>query len=155
MKPKHATTAQAELLLHLYELRREPVMREARSYIGGRFAPASADEIVALITSGSREGSFILQVFGYWDMVAAFVLHDVLPASLVYDTCQEMYFQYSKLQPHLPDVRRQMNLPEWMCSIEAVVEGSKSGRKRIATMQQGAGPPESISNPAPRKASRK
>ncbi len=148
MKPKHASTAQAELLLHLYELRRETVMREARSYIGGPFAPASVDEMSSLVTSGSREGSFILQVYGYWDMVAAFVLHGTLPASLVYDTCQEMYYQYAKIQPHLAGFRERMNLPEWMSSIEAVVEGSKAGRKRLATMQQGPASVAKVRNPA-------
>ena len=115
-------------------------MREARSYIGGAFAPVSAAEIVALITSGTKEGSYILQVYGYWDMVAAFVIHGALPAELVYDTCQEMYFQYSKLHPFLISVRELLNLPEWMRSIETVVEGSKAGRRRLAQMQHNVTP---------------
>ena len=84
---------QAELILHLYELRREPVMREARSYVGGEFLPASAKEFVDIVSTGGKRTSFVLQVYGYWDMVAAFVEHGALDARLVYDTCQEMYFQ--------------------------------------------------------------
>ena len=129
--------AQAELILHLYELRRETVMREARSYIGGgEFLPSSADELVSIVTTGGRRGGFVLQVYGYWDMVAAFVRHGALDASLVYDTCQEMYFQYAKIQPHLAGFRQQMNLPEWMSSLERLVDGSKAGRKRLSTMQK-------------------
>lgn len=127
---------QAELILRLYEVRRETVMREARSYIGGAFLPTSADELIAIVSAGGRHGGFVLQVYGYWDMVAAFVRHGALTPELVYDTCQEMYFQYAKIQPYLRDFRRTMNLPEWMSNIERVVEGSKAGRKRLAVMRK-------------------
>ena len=118
----------------LYELRREAVMREARSYVGGEFLPGSADELFAIVTAGDRRGGFVLQVYGYWDMVAAFVHHGALTPELVYDTCQEMYFQYAKIQPHLAGFRKRMNLPEWMSNLERVVEGSKAGRRRLANM---------------------
>ena len=45
---------QAELILRLYELRRETIMREARSYVGGEFLPASADELIAIVSAGGR-----------------------------------------------------------------------------------------------------
>jgi hypothetical protein len=127
---------QAELILRLYEVRREAVMREARSYIGGEFLPASADELIAIVSAGGRHGGFVLQVYGYWDMVAAFVRHGALTAELVYDTCQEMYFQFAKIQPYLREFRQRMNLPEWMSNIEHLVEGSKPGRKRLAVMRK-------------------
>jgi hypothetical protein len=130
---------QAELLLHLYELRRETVMRQARSYVGGgQFNPQSAEEFIDLIRKGDQQTSFILQVFGYWDMVCAFVLHGALSEGLVYDTCQEMYFQWAKIQPYIKTFRRELNLPEWMQSIEKVVDGSPKGRRRIAAMQASA-----------------
>jgi hypothetical protein len=137
---KRATPAnsiqQAELILKLYELRRETVMREARSYVGGDFLPGSADEFVEIVSAGGKRTGYVLQVYGYWDMVAAFVGHGALDAGLVYDTCQEMYFQYAKIQPYLADFRKKMNLPEFMISIERVVEGSKAGRARIRTMRK-------------------
>ncbi len=127
---------QAELILHLYELRRETVMREARSYIGGEFLPRSADELVAIVTGGGKQGGFVLQVYGYWDMVAAFVHNGALSEKLVYDTCQEMYFQYAKIEAYIAEFRKKMNLPEWMISIDRLIKGSKAGRKRLATMQK-------------------
>jgi hypothetical protein len=69
-------------------------------------------------------------------MVAAFVEHGALDAMLVHDTCQEMYFQYAKIQPWLADFRKQMNLPEWLISVERLIEGSTAGRKRLAHMQK-------------------
>lgn len=127
---------QAELILKLYDLRRESTMREARSYIGGDFLPASADELFSIVTNGGKNGAFVLQVYGYWDMVAAFVASGALESRLVYDTCQEMYFQYAKIQPYLAEFRRQMNLPEWMISIQHLIEDSEAGRTRLATMRK-------------------
>jgi hypothetical protein len=124
-----------DVILKLYELRRESTMRQARSYVGGKFGPKSAEEMVAIVSAGTPESGYVLQVYGYWDMVAAFVIDGSLHERLVYDTCQEMYFQYAKIQPYLGEFRRLMNLPEWMRGIERLVEGSKEGRGRLAVMR--------------------
>src|SRR5580692_9168151 len=121
-KPSIDPIQQADLILRLYELRRESVMRKARSYIGGEFLPASADELVEIVTAGNKRSSF--------------VHNGALTPTLVYDTCQEMYFQYAKIQPYLAEFRQKMNLPEWMINIERLIEGSDSGRERIATMRK-------------------
>jgi hypothetical protein len=134
--PPENAIQQAELILKLYELRREAVMREARSYVGGAFMPASANEFIKIASAGDKFTGFVLQVYGYWDMVAAFVRHGALASDLVYDTCQEMYFQYAKIQPYLTEFREKMNLPEFLISIELLVEGSQKGRERLATMQK-------------------
>jgi hypothetical protein len=134
--PAASPLQQAELLLKLYELRREAVMREARSYVGGDFMPASADELVEIVSAGDKHTGFVLQVYGYWDMVAAFVRHGALDAELVYDSCQEMYFQYAKIQPYLAEFRVKMNLPEFLISIERIVEGSAEGRERLSVMRK-------------------
>lgn len=131
-----ATYQDIDALLKLYDLRREALMRQARSYVGGKFAPASAEEMTAIVTAGTPESGFVLQVYGYWDMVAAFVLDGPLHERLVFDTCQEMYFLYAKIQPYLAEFRRHMKLPEWMISIERLVEGSPEGRARVADMRR-------------------
>jgi hypothetical protein len=127
---------QAELLLKLYELRRETVMRQARGFIGGDFLPSSVDDLVAQVSAGDQHTGFILQVYGYWDMVSAFVIHGALSEQLVYDTCQEMYFQYSKIQPYLDGFRQRMNLPEWIRSLQSVAECSKQSRARVKVMRE-------------------
>ncbi len=135
MKGKRATSKQIELILRLYELRRETVMREARSFVGGPFLPKSDDELVSIVTKGGKKSGFVLQVYGYWDMVCAFVLHGTLSESLVYDTCQEMYFQFAKIYPYLKGFRQKMSLPEWVQSLEKVATGSPRGRNRLAAMR--------------------
>lgn len=127
---------QAELILKLYEVRREEVMRKARGFIGGDFLPQSVDDLVAQVTAGNQHSGYILQVYGYWDMVSAFVIHGALSEPMIYDTCQEMYFQYSKIQPYLDQFREKMNLPEWMRSLQSVAECSEQSRARIDVMRE-------------------
>jgi hypothetical protein len=124
---------QAELILKLYEIRRETALRTSRDYVGGEFLPRSVDEFVSLVRDGGKPSGHILQVYGYWDMVAAFVVHGALDEALIFDTCQEMYFQFEKIQPYLAGFREKMKLPEFLKSIEAVVAGSQERRTRAAT----------------------
>ena len=132
MKTKKALE-QAELILKLYEIRRETALRAARDYVGGEFKPKSVDEFVSLVKDGGKPSGHILQVYGYWDMVAAFVVHGALDEALIFDTCQEMYFQFEKIQPFLAGFREKMNLPEFLRSIETVVVGAQERRTRAVT----------------------
>ncbi|MGB8537808.1 MAG: hypothetical protein WCD57_15415 [Acidobacteriaceae bacterium] len=132
MKTKNALK-QSELILKLYEIRRETALRAARDYVGGEFMPKSVDEFVSLVKDGGKPSGHILQVYGYWDMVAAFVIHGALDEALIFDTCQEMYFQFEKIQPYLAGFREKMNLPEFLRSIETVVAGAQERRTRAVT----------------------
>jgi hypothetical protein len=132
VKTKNALK-QAELILKLYEIRRETALRAARDYVGGEFMPKSVDEFVSLVKDGGKPSGHILQVYGYWDMVAAFVVHGALDEALIFDTCQEMYFQFEKIQPYLAGFREKMNLPEFLRSIETVVVGAQERRTRAMT----------------------
>ena len=132
MKAKNALK-QSELILKLYEIRRETALRTSRDYVGGEFKPKSVDEFVSLVKDGGKPSGHILQVYGYWDMVAAFVVHGALDEALIFDTCQEMYFQFEKIQPYLAGFREQMNLPEFLRSMETVVTASQERRTRAVT----------------------
>jgi len=66
-------------------------------------------------------------------MIAAFVVHGALDEELIFDTCQEMYFQFEKIQPYLAGFREKMNLPEFLRSIETVVVGAQERRTRAVT----------------------
>jgi hypothetical protein len=122
---------QAELILKLYELRREPVMRSARSYIGGEFLPRSFEDFLAIMSGGDQHTAYVLQVYGYWDMVAALVFHGALDESLVYSACPEMYFQFAKIRPYIEEFRSKSSLPEMFHNLQKFVEGSEGGRARL------------------------
>jgi hypothetical protein len=136
MSTSQATHQDAELILKLYDLRRESVMREARNFVFG-FWPKSVDEILAVTNAfGSKENAYLRQVYGYWEMVAALVAHGTLNALLVFDTCQEMYFVYGKIQPFLEEFRQKSGIPDFLSNLQKVVEGSAEGRERLARVQK-------------------
>ena len=125
---------QAELIIKLYELRREPVMRSARSYIGGEFLPRSFEDFLGIMAAGGQHTSYVLQVYGYWDMLAALVFHGALEESLVYNACPEMYFQFAKIRPYIEEFRSKSSLPELFHNLQKFVEGSEAGRARLHSM---------------------
>jgi len=136
MSNSQATHADAELILKLYDLRREAVMREARNFVF-QLTLNSIDDLMSVASAqGQKENAYIRQVYGYWDMVAALVSHGTLNALLVYDTCHEMYFVYAKIQPFLNEFRRRMGMPDFLASLEKFVEGSTEGRERVARLQK-------------------
>ena len=65
-----ATTADAEIILKLYDLRREPEMRRARDYIGGEFWPESFEGLWKEIGMTGDKNRWFRQVYGYWEMAA-------------------------------------------------------------------------------------
>ena len=78
-----ATHQDAELIVKLYELRREAVMREARNFVGS-FTPSSFDELWAVMSDFStKENAYLRQVYSYWEMVAALIAHGTINAALV------------------------------------------------------------------------
>jgi hypothetical protein len=136
MSTSQATHQDAELILKLYDLRRETVMREARNFVAS-FAPASIDELMAVTFAfGSKENAYVRQVLGYWEMVASLIVHGTLNAELAQDTLGEMYFVYVRVQPFLKEMRERLQSPEFLQNVEKVVEGTPEGRERLARMQQ-------------------
>jgi len=104
-----ATAADGELILKLYELRTEAVMRKARAWITGEFWPATADEFFAVqYDSGSEKNAWLRQVVTYWEMAASLVLHGALSADLFVDCNPEPFFILAKLTPILPEIHAKM-----------------------------------------------
>lgn len=136
MSTSQATPQDAELILKLYDLRREPVMREARSFVFG-FSPKSIDELLAVANAfGTKENAYVRQVYGYWEMVASLIVHGTLNSALAFDTLQEMYFVYARIKPFLGELRVKNDSPEFLKNIEKVVEGSPEGKERLARVQK-------------------
>ena len=107
-------------------------MREARNWMA-TFNPKSIDDVMAVMGNfGSKENAYMRQVCGYWEMVAAFIVHGTLNADLAYDTLGEMYFVYGILQPVIEDFRKKFSAPEFFKNVqqvvEAIAEGSRTGR---------------------------
>jgi hypothetical protein len=131
-----ATHQDAELIVKLYELRREAVMREARNFVGS-FTPSSFDELWAVMSDFStKENAYLRQVYSYWEMVAALIAHGTINAALADDTLGEMFFVYAKIQPFVKDMREKMKSPEFLQNMQKVVEATPEKRDRLKRVQE-------------------
>jgi len=101
-----ATPADAEIILRLYELRTEAVMRQARAWVTGEFWPATAEEFFAVAENpADPHNAWLRQVLSYWDMASAMVLHGAVSAELFVDCNGEGFFLLAKFAPILEAIR--------------------------------------------------
>lgn len=131
---KKPTATDAQLIMHLYELRREPEMRKARAWWLSEFWPQSADDFMKISSAmGSQENNWLRQVSSYWSMAASFVLHGALSEELFIQPAVsgEMYFLFAKVHPFLKELREKLGDPQIFGNIEKVITGSKFGRERL------------------------
>jgi hypothetical protein len=132
--PKKPTATDAQLIMQLYDLRREAEIRKARSWWLGEFWPQSADDFMKIAGAmGSQENNWLRQVSGYWSMAASFVLHGALSEELFLQPAVsgEMVFVFAKVQPFLKELREKSGDPQMFGNIEKVITGSKFGRERL------------------------
>jgi hypothetical protein len=135
--PKKPTPMDAQLILHLYDLRREAEMRKARHWWVADFWPKSADEFMKVVSAfGSQENSWLRQVHGYWSMAASFALNGALNTDLFLQpsVSGEMLLIFAKVHPFLNDLREKIGDPEFFANIEQVIASSKYGRERLKFM---------------------
>ncbi len=136
MDTTHATAADAELTLRLYDLRRETEMRKARNWFAGEFSPRSFSDLEqTMMKFDSPQSQWFRQVLSYWDMAAALVLHGAFHPGLFYDTCGEAWFCFAKMKPFVQECRTKFS-PDFLSNLEKVVEGSAEGRKRLQETQE-------------------
>ena len=131
---KKATPMDAQLLLHLYDLRREPEMRKARSWWLTQFWPASADDFLQVAGNmGAQENNWLRQVGSFWSMAASFALSGAINVDLFLQPAisGEMYFLFAKLHPFIKEIREKLNDPEMFGNIERVINSTKYGRDRL------------------------
>ncbi len=101
-----ATPADAEIILRLYELRRETVMRQARAWVVGEFWPKTAEDYFAAMSPTDPHNAYLRQVVSYWEMAAAMVLHGAVSAELFVDCNGEGFFLLAKFAPFIDDIRQ-------------------------------------------------
>jgi len=104
-----ATPADAEIILKLYQLRTEPVMRQARAWMTGEFWPNTPEEFFKVAQNPSDpHNAFFRQVVTYWEMAAAMVLHGAVSAELFVDCNAEGFFIFAKFAHMLGPIREKM-----------------------------------------------
>ncbi len=134
---KKPTAADAQLILQLYDLRREAELRKARNWWVVTFWPQTADEFIKVASAlGTQENAWLRQAGGYWDLAASLVLHGTLHPDLFLEggSSGEMFFMYAKIQPILKELREKMQSPGLFNNVEKVIMSTKVGRERLKTI---------------------
>jgi len=109
----------ADLILKLYDLRREAVMREARNWLF-TFNPTGIQDVMEVMM-GEHSGHFRM-VVSYWDMACAMVVNGAIDEELFNQTNGEHMFVYMKVEPVLQDIRAMFDNPEFLKNLETVVK---------------------------------
>ena len=123
----------ADLILKLYELRREKTMREARQWFF-TFNPQGVKDFMDVLTS-DQSGLFRM-VTSYWDMAASFVNNGALDAQMFNDANGEHLFVYAKLEPFLPALREESGNPDYLAHLEKVVKAIPNYETKLTNIRE-------------------
>ena len=129
-----ASAQDAELILKLYDLRREAVMREARSSIFAKFHPRAYEDVTAVQKFDHPLNTAYRMVSSYWEMAAGFVKHGALSADLFAENCGEGLFLYAKMLPHLERFRKEY-APTAYVNLEWLVTNHAEAKRRLEGVQ--------------------
>ena len=123
----------ADLILKLYDLRRETVMREARNW-WFTFNPTSIQDVMS--TMMGEHSGYMRMVLSYWDMACAMVVSGAIDEDLFNQTNGEHMVIYMKIEPVLEDLRKMFENPEFCQSLETVVKRMPNIETRMASMRE-------------------
>lgn len=117
----------AELVLKLYELRRESVMRESRNAINGTFLPKSFEDIQAVLKYDHPLNAAFRQCSTFWEMVYSMARHGIVNADFLLESNGEGLLLYSRIEPWLAEYRAQVS-PAGFRNAEWVATQSETGK---------------------------
>ena len=111
----------ALVIIKLYEIRSEAVMREARRWFFSEFAPTSGKEIVALLLSGEKQSAFYRMVASHWEVAASLVNNGGIDEKLFLEANSEHLVVFAKLQPFIAEIRETIGEPDYLLHLEQLV----------------------------------
>jgi len=118
-----ATYDDVNLILRLYDMRREEKLRAARAWYVTNFKPKTMEEMAKLAGPGTPGNESFRQAISYWEMVASFVTAGVLNEELVFQNTRELLLFWLRIKPVIDDVRKAYKDPNAWKNLETVAEG--------------------------------
>ena len=125
--------ADAELILKLYDLRREATMREARNWFF-TFNPTTVQEYMG--TMMGEHSGHLRMVISYWDMAASLVNNGAIDEQMFNDANGEHLFIFAKIEPILEDMRKLMNAPDALQNFETLVRRVPDNEQKLAEIRE-------------------
>lgn len=113
-----ATFDDANLILKLYDMRREDRLREARKWFTGSFKVKTFDDFTKLCPPGSEPNASYRMVTTYWEMVASFLTSGVLNPELFYQSGRELLLVWERVRDIVPAIREAYKNPRELKNLE-------------------------------------
>ena len=123
----------AELILKLYDLRREAVMRQARDWFF-TFTPTSIQDFMDVVYG--EHSAYYRMVSSYWDMAASFVNHGAIDEQMFFDTNGEGVVVFAKIQPFLAEIREVSQTPQYLRQLEDLVLRMPDAAERLPLIRE-------------------
>ena len=133
-----ATPQDADLIIKLYELRRDETMRKARNYFAFEFFPKSVDDVKEILTNVQgypEQNAYFRQVISYWEMAAAMVNHGSIDQALFLDTNGEFFGVWAKIADFIEDLRAFVG-PQFLVNLEKLIASAPDGPKRVQVIKE-------------------
>jgi len=119
---EHPDHHDAELLLRLYDLRREAKLREAREWYMREFHASTFTELLKKYPRGSENNARFRMVISYWDMVASIVNHGLIKEEFFFENTTEFWVVWEKIKPLVPEARESRKNPHIWSDLERLAE---------------------------------
>lgn len=120
----------ADLIMKLYDLRRESTMREARSWFVS-FFPESVDDIMKAMID-PKTSAYYRMVVTYWDMAASFVNRGAIDEDMFFDSNGETIIVFAKVQPFLEQLRVNLVNPKYLSNLEKLIMKQDDAEEMLA-----------------------
>jgi hypothetical protein len=124
----------ADLVLKLYDLRREPVMRESRNAVNAKYWPRTTEEAVAVAANDHPLHVAFSQTAGYWEMVYGMARHGIIHADFLVENSGEGLFLYARVEPYLAAFR-QAGSPRSFRNAEWIVANSATAQSMMENIR--------------------
>ena len=121
----------ALVIIKLYEIRSEALMREARAWFFSEFAPQSGKDIVALMLSGQKQSAYYRMVASHWEVAASLVNNGGIDEKLFLEANSEHLVVFAKLQPFIAEVREAIGEPDYLAHLERLVMRVPNVEKKL------------------------
>lgn len=125
----------ADLILRLYDMRREAVLREARRYLAAEFWPRTGDDLMAITKADHPGNTAFRQVVGYWEMAYGLARHGIVNPDYLAENASEGIFLFAKVQPWLAELRATSS-PRSLRNTEWISTQCEEGRELFAYFRQ-------------------
>ena len=124
----------ADLILKLYELRREPVLRQARTWFAGEFNPATFEEFSQVLAG--EKSPWLRMVITYWDMAGSLVTFGAIDPEMFQASNGELFGVFAKVEPFLDQMREQWKVPAFLKYLEQAGRQFPDAETRLSQLQE-------------------